>query len=400
MITIRSARKTDVGRVRKNNEDAVFADDERGLYIVCDGMGGHACGEVASRVAVDFVRRRIEENAARIDAVADESAPHAELVEVLTEAVEDASAEVYRQATTGQGLSGMGCTLTLLLTAGSRGAMAHVGDTRLYLCRDGAVEQLSVDHTIAESAVRRGEMTRSAAKDSAYANVLTRVIGQQERVVVETLMLDVLPDDTFLICSDGLSDYVDELAELASHLNRNDVDSIPAALIDLALGRGGSDNASAIVARATASDAEQGRELSRGVRRDITALHAISWLSDLAFSSLLRLLAITEAMTVAAGDELLAEGTLNDSLWVLSAGELKLRPRGGLEVTLVPGDYFGETSLLVARPSDATVRATEESRVLRLSGTNFEDLAKRRPWFGVHVLTRLARRLEQDLARE
>lgn len=181
------------------------------------------------------------------------------------------------------------------LIAGARAAFASVGDTRLYLYRDGASEQLSTDHTMADFLVKQGDMTPTQAR-AKYAHVLTRALGQQEAVKIDTLILDVLPDVTFLLCSDGLSEYLGGLGELTTLLSRADLKILPRRLIDLANERGGADNITSVVVRATATDAEQKAELvlTSDTRKLLDVLRSVDLFRDIPFTGLLRLRNITK----------------------------------------------------------------------------------------------------------
>ncbi|MGK0156122.1 MAG: serine/threonine protein phosphatase PrpC [Neolewinella sp.] len=206
---------TDIGTVRETNEDCLFVSDELGLYLVCAGMGGHAAGEVAAQIATDTVVNTVRKGIAGSETTKGRAANHAELQEMLRRAIQGASLSVCAEAMANPELAGMECTITALQFVAGKAVMAHVGDTRLYLLRDGAVELLSSDHTLAADMKRRGELTPTEAERHKYASVLTRCIGSQDAVQVDSLVLDVGSDDRFLICSDGLSGYVESLSELA-----------------------------------------------------------------------------------------------------------------------------------------------------------------------------------------
>lgn len=227
---------TDKGRKRSGNEDSFATDDALGLYVVSDGMGGHAAGEVASKVSVETV-------VATITAGADGSRS---VVELAESAVAAAALEVHRRAEEDDELAGMGATLSVVLIAGARAALAHVGDSRVYLFRDGAIRQLSTDHTMAEDLVKAGAATREAANRGPLAHVLTRSIGRDPAVAIDAMALDLSPGDRLLMCSDGLADYAGDPQVLEERLGGEAKSSVE-ALIAHANDSGGKDNITVIV---------------------------------------------------------------------------------------------------------------------------------------------------------
>lgn len=213
-MSIESFSQTDVGRQRDHNEDDFVVDLELGLFVLCDGMGGHAAGEVASEIAVNTVRDVISRNRGVIQDFAENESPQgrAKISALIVEAVETACAKVFEAAHADAEKAGMGTTLEMVLVINQIGFMGHVGDSRLYLRRDGEVHQLSEDHSFVREMVRAGQLTEEQAKHSPVGNVITRAVGISQTVKVDTLAFDILPDDILLLCSDGLSDYLEDEA--------------------------------------------------------------------------------------------------------------------------------------------------------------------------------------------
>src|SRR5690606_19523588 len=160
------------------------ADDDIGLYVVSDGMGGHAAGDVASRKAIEVVARHVRDQRELLERVRGGLVSESMLTTVAVAAVTEACRAVFRQAEEAPELSGMGCTLTVLLMGRRRAAMAHVGDSRLYVQRDGYVRQLSVDHSLAQELVRLGIISAMEAEFVPEGNSLTRAVGIKETVIV------------------------------------------------------------------------------------------------------------------------------------------------------------------------------------------------------------------------
>ena len=232
---------TDVGRARKLNEDHYLVDAELGLYLVCDGMGGHAAGDVASRMAAETVRAYLHERRGVLEAVARGERPADEIASLLRHGIQSASAKIHALGEEDASRKGMGTTCTALVVRGGKGVMGHVGDSRLYMARGGQVYQLSEDHTFVQEAIRRGMLTPEQAAESPHKNVVTRAVGPSPSVLVDTLVFDVLPNDTLLLCSDGLHGYVHDPAELVAALRPDDLTRIGQWMIDTANDRGGAD---------------------------------------------------------------------------------------------------------------------------------------------------------------
>lgn len=392
---------TDVGRARSSNEDCLFVSDELGLYLVCDGMGGHAAGEVAAQIATDTVVKAVRKSLAEADATRGHAPSHTELQETLRRAIHGASLAVCAEAMANPEHAGMGCTITALQFTANKAIMAHVGDTRLYLLRDGAAELLSSDHTFAADMVRRGELTPTAARDHKFANALTRCVGSQDAVRVDSLVFDVGPDDRFLICSDGFSGYVESLSELASALAGDDPEAIPDELIQLANDRGGKDNITAIAIVMDASDEEMEQLLAvnQECRQDLEALRGIELFASISFAEALRVLNYSEVQCAAAGDEVVAQEGPHDRLLLVLAGEFALHSDGDTSaVPMSAGDYVGDTALLVPERRPFTLRATDDGRILFLTGERLRELSRRRPWLGVKMMTSIAAKLSKELA--
>ena len=232
---------TDVGLKRDHNEDAYLVDPELNLYAVADGMGGHAGGNQASHLAIDELRMVVEEGDPEGLGRKDEAA-----CALMREAARRAGRRIFRAARDNPELKGMGTTLTSLLFYETRVCMAHVGDSRAYLYRDGRVSQISQDHSWIQEQVRAGLLTESEAKTSRLKHIITRSVGFEEDVQVDTLSMPVLMGDCFLLCSDGLSNYLSD-EELGALMSSTFYAKLPSVLVDLAKDRGGDDNITVVV---------------------------------------------------------------------------------------------------------------------------------------------------------
>lgn len=391
--------RTDVGKKRNHNEDYMLLAPELGLFIVCDGMGGHAAGEVASENAARIVRRVIEEHRGVLDRYDDTGVARDELVRLVDQAITLASREVYQIATSDQGKAGMGTTLTMLLWVRNVGVMGHVGDSRLYMRRSGKLHQLSEDHTYVNEMVRRGMGNIEELKKGPYANVITRAVGIQPSVRADTLIFDVLPGDCFLLCSDGLVKHVESSDELLRMLGNDHLESIPQQLVDIANSRGGTDNISALVLRA---DADQGEETDDRARTTelnlkLDTLKEISLFRHLDMGELCKVLNVVQSHSVDAGEVVVREGEAGDSLYAILDGKFVVRRSDQAVAWLGAGSHFGEMSLFNERPRSATIEAIQPSRVLAMDRDRFNELIRKEPQLGVKLLWAFARVLSLRL---
>jgi protein phosphatase len=253
LANYRSASLTDIGRKRDHNEDSFLVNEDLGLYVVCDGMGGHAGGETASRLSVLTIERELISTRLRADDPFASTAPLPEtpLAGALREAIEGACAAVFKTAKLNPHLQGMGTTCISFLFNGELGLLGHVGDSRAYSLRDGEVTQLSEDHSLVNEQVRAGLLTAEEARHSRLKNIITRSVGFEEDVLVDVIGFQTLPGDRFLLCSDGLANLVDT-AEIGEHLGHFQLDDVPRELIALANERGGDDNITVVAVQRVA----------------------------------------------------------------------------------------------------------------------------------------------------
>ena len=242
---------TDTGRVREHNEDAIGCVPDLGLMVLADGMGGYNAGEVASEIAVKTVRDMATEGANRENR--DEIDPHSGLMRqsiVLRDAIYRANKIIFQTAQSKTDCEGMGTTIVACMFFDNKISIAHVGDSRAYRMRDGNLEQMSLDHSLLQELVDRGFYSEEEAQRSTNRNYVTRALGVEPTVEVEVHEYSVLPDDVYLLCSDGLSDMVeDEDIHLTISTFNASLDVVGKQLIELANDHGGRDNISVMLAQ-------------------------------------------------------------------------------------------------------------------------------------------------------
>jgi serine/threonine protein phosphatase PrpC len=239
--------RSDVGMIRSGNEDNFFAEanERRGVFVVADGMGGHAAGEVASEMAVQIVARHL----LALTSVLDERAS-----ETLAQSMRDANRAIYDRMLAEVDKQGMGTTASVLVLSDNQFLIGQIGDSRIYLLRDGALTQLTKDHSYVQEQVDAGLLTAEQARYHPYSNVITRCVGASETVEADIYAGEMRPGDVFLLASDGLTGMVDDRRLQQMLLARAGPGRIVDALIAEANGRGGLDNITAIVIQVTAVD--------------------------------------------------------------------------------------------------------------------------------------------------
>jgi serine/threonine protein phosphatase PrpC len=248
---IEIAEFTDTGRVREHNEDAVGSNPDIGLMVLADGMGGYNAGEVASGIAVQIVSELAVEGANREER--EDIDPHSGMMRqsiVLRDAVYRANKIIFQTAQSQTHCEGMGTTIVACMFYDNKVSIAHVGDSRAYRLRGDAFEQLTLDHSLLQELVDRGFYSHDEAQRSTNRNYVTRALGVEPTVEVEVHEHDVLPDDIYLLCSDGLPDMVeDEDIHLTISTFNASLDVVGQQLIEMANDHGGRDNVSVMLAQ-------------------------------------------------------------------------------------------------------------------------------------------------------
>lgn len=229
---ILSAFRTDVGKVRANNQDAPIVSEKLRLYGVADGMGGHKGGEVASTSARDDLLRELEGKTPSVAA--------------LSGAIEEVNRQIYHQQEHDDALTGMGTTLSVLWMSDNFVYIGHVGDSRVYLLRDGEFKQMTLDHSLVEQLVREGVLTEEEAQNHPMRNIITRAIGTDESVEVDVVVEERRKGDLWLACSDGLHGLVDD-RQMRDALRQYAPEKAADVLLKAALDAGGRDNVTLVI---------------------------------------------------------------------------------------------------------------------------------------------------------
>jgi serine/threonine protein phosphatase PrpC len=404
---------TDVGRQRKHNEDNYLIDPELRLFVVADGMGGHAAGEVASQIAVHAVSRALRQNrdlieryrTGKTDNVA--QARH-EILALVEHAVQAACMAVYRAGQEDAARRGMGTTTCALLLVGDRGFIAHVGDSRIYLLRQNELHQITEDHSLINELVKRGKIKREEFDASPYAryrNAVTRAVGANESVEVDTLDFELLPGDCFLLCSDGLYFYLDNPV-IAEVLAREELNQTPRDLVGMANAGGGHDNITALVVRILEEASQEEIERVSDLTNRVEVLESLTLFQNLSYKEIIRILNCTEVRRYEPGELIIREGEPGEELYVILGGKVSLHKGNSFLTFLERGAHFGEMALIDSSPlRSATAVAVEPTKMLLLHSKDFYDIVTNEPplatkllWSFLQVLSERLRKTTTELS--
>ncbi|MCG3173901.1 MAG: hypothetical protein GMKNLPBB_02112 [Myxococcota bacterium] len=382
-MQIVAAGHTDVGRKRKHNEDFYFVDNELGLYVVCDGMGGHAAGEIASQKCAQVIHETISKNQAAVKKYVDDPSftNRTQVLKLVERSIEQACAAIYDMARTDPNKKGMGTTVVMMLVMGENAVMAHVGDSRIYLVRQGQVHQLTEDHSLVAEQLKKGMITREEAEHAPYANVITRAVGFQEFVQVDTLHFEMMAGDIYLLCSDGLHGYLDP-AELGQLAGAQTPANLPKVLADIANERGGKDNITAVVLNVGGAPVSS----DINVARKMEVLRRIPLFKHLTYKELMKVLNIVTLRAFGSGEVIIQENTFGDEMFIILAGRVQILKDTRLITTLDRGVHFGEMALIDNAPRSATVRAEQACKTMVIRRGDFYPLLRREPQLAVKLL--------------
>jgi serine/threonine protein phosphatase PrpC len=400
--SLRFYAATDVGKLRDHNEDNFLVDKKLALFVVADGMGGHAAGEVASAIAVRTVHDEIRRDKEMIDdytsgARGASKVTRKDIISLVEHAVQRACSKIHEEALSDPNKRGMGTTLSALLVAGEQGFIAHVGDSRIYLARGDRVQQVTEDHTVFNELIKRGKLTREQIDKVQQKNAITRAVGVYERVEVDTLVLDLIDGDVLILASDGLHGYLESPDELRSSLGLEGGDGVK-ALIDLANGRGGKDNITTVMVKVgdpLARDPAQAKRMA--LRRDVLAHTPL--FSRLSERELLRVMQAVQMREFKDGDVIIREGDKGDELFIMLEGKVRVS-RGDQTLThLGPGEHVGEMALIRSVPRSASVTAVGPAELAAIRRPDFFEILRKEHEVAVKMLWQflgvLADRLDQ-----
>lgn len=375
---------TQKGSSRSINQDSGLIDDELGLYVVCDGMGAHAAGEVASSLACAEIRHFIA------DALKSNDEPSKATIE---QAFLTACKKIFEYGELSQAARGMGTTATAVLVRGDTCWLGHVGDSRAYLIRGGMMNQLTKDHTFVAELVEQGVFTPEQAARSPLGHILTRALGTEPAVVVDSLRVELLPGDRILLCSDGV------FSGVSAAKNRVD---------DLSEGYKPGELAPLVVHEALLADSDDdltaleivvhlfdSAEREAHIHLTYETLSKMYLFEELRFSELAQIIEYMKIRTVPAGETIINRGDVGREMYIILEGLFKAEEYGLSLVDLLPGNHFGELSLLSGRPRATDIRAMRDGILLELSYEDFRRIVEKESVIGMKLYRALAVELSE-----
>jgi serine/threonine protein phosphatase PrpC len=401
-MQLASWARSETGPHRQNNEDAILSEPQTGLFILADGVGGGAAGEVASQLAVSTIRSSLR----RVPAAPDGStgpmvALHRDhIMKSLRDGMAAAAEAVWRTGQERPECRGMSTTAIALQFIGDHAIATHVGDSRLYLVRDSKVYQLTEDHTLVAQLVAMGTLTAESAKTFPHRNVLAKAIGMTPTVEPDVIHVEAIRGDRFVLCSDGVSDALapERIRDIAAaNKPREAVDLLIAAAIE----GGSKDNCSAIVVEVQGEQQRPSRRLATQER--IHALSRVSLFRGLSVPQIVRVLRIVEEINLPDGEYICHAGEAGKELFIIAGGKVAVMSGGAQVATLEAGEHFGEMAIFGRGVRTATVRADGPVRLLALAQEPFYRLVAEEPHLGIQLLYRVVQLLAdrlQDRSRE
>ena len=391
---------SDRGRNRQNNEDYFVIEQSLGLFILCDGVGGHNSGEVASAVCAKTVLDVMQREREKIEKYHENPSPELrkQLTQLIYAALQEANEAVTALSVQGLPTEGLATTAEVLLILPNYALLGHVGDSRTYISRAGTVYQLSMDHKFAVEMVKNGTWDQAMAAQSPFANTLTRAVGAQEVVQPDILEIEITADDLFVMCTDGFSDYFDtqEIQRLISGAGPKATPAeLPKVLIDAANQKGGKDNITALVAKITERQANSVKPIDVVLKQE--SLGKVPLFCYLSFAEITKILAIASVKSLKKGEILFKENDPATEMFVIVSGTAQVRKGSELLTELQHGASIGEMAILDQSLRSATITAREDAVLLVIPRAALMRLLQQDHGIAVKFLWAMSQELDRRL---
>ncbi|MBI1375493.1 MAG: cyclic nucleotide-binding domain-containing protein [Phycisphaera sp.] len=388
--------KSDTGLKRTTNQDALLIDQKLGLYIVCDGVGGRAAGQHASNSAGLIVQSFLQNNENVLKAYRDHPAPETQrmVTRLVEAAITDANNAIYSESRNNPQRAGMATTIVMLLVLGDRAVIAHVGDSRCYLMRHKELFLMTEDHSHLVEQLVQGRITRKQAEASSAGSLITRAIGFRPYVVPEVLAIELMSGDRFLLCSDGLTSYMDP-ATMADYLKVPASKGLIKSLIKFAYAKGGGDNVTVLVA-----EMESGNMAADiNVNRKHSALRRSRLFEHVRYTEFVKLMAMFPVEDYPSNHAILTEGRDNDKLYAMVNGHVEVRKDNKMIAEFGPGSFFGEAGAINPGPASASVITTQPTQAMVIGRDRLLALTRSDPRTAVKMMWSMSSTLTQRLLR-
>ncbi|MGM0555043.1 MAG: protein phosphatase 2C domain-containing protein [Myxococcota bacterium] len=374
---------TDPGQIRDHNEDNYLVDKRLKLFVVCDGMGGHAAGEVASALTVKTTREVVASSPGIIeDLEHDPDNPHHRqaVLSLLEHAVEQACALVFSAAEGDSERGGMGTTCSMMLVSAGYGFIAHVGDSRIYRLREGEPQQLTEDHSLLNEMIRQGRAQQGDSIPNQHA--VTRAVGVRATVEVDTMDFEVRPEDRFIMCSDGLCGYFEEDDTIVELMTQGDAKGVADRCIDFANDAGGKDNITVIALEV----GEGGQAEAVEVRDVLDILGGTEIFENLSYRELVELASLGRTIELQPDTTVVEKGEMVGDLIMIQSGSLAVENDGRNVAIVEPGACVGELALVGEYPAAASYIAVEPTDLFVIPREKLLAAFRRKERLGSRVL--------------
>lgn len=402
-LSLNAWGKSDVGNVRENNEDSYLVDAERGVFVVADGVGGRKHGEVASRMVAEATR----EAAGDLEAAASGIAGPRELddrervLELVRRHLEEVNTGLYEHESNSDVEQGMATTADMLVVSKTAAYVGHVGDSRVYLLRDDQIFRVTEDHTYAEQlrADSRADVRQMAEQNEKFEHMLTRSMGARPHVEVDALYLDVQPGDRFLLCTDGLTNYM-SAQEILGFAQKEWGQALIDTLVEEAKQRGGRDNITVVIVGVEDDSLAEPRRHTQTIDtlRQVDFLEQLSLFKGLDARELIKVLRTVYERSCEAGEVILRQGEESKALYLIVEGEVALTVDGTEITRLTAGQHFGELALLDEEGRRAaTATSVGDTLFLIIAADRFQRLTSQELEIGNKLLRNLLRQAADQL---
>ena len=384
---------TDTGQVRDHNEDNFLVDQNLQLFVVCDGMGGHAAGEVASAICVRTVREVVAAEQALLEEVTDnpgEGVQQERVEQLMRRAVTAANGRIFQMAQEDSTRHGMGTTCVAQLIVGHRLFVGHVGDSRIYRIRNGDVEQVTDDHSLLNEMKRQGQVPEEMTEgEFPHNNAVTRAVGVRAAVKVDAFHVEIEAGDRLVMCSDGLSEYLEGGEETLSLMSQGNPEEVSRKCIEFANQSGGKDNITVIVVDCDppVQTVSEGTAVER--TDVIKILEKTDYFRYLKPSELEIVRRSSQRLEVRADEDIIADGQDNQSLFLILRGSVSLQLDREQVSVLTTGEHFGEMALIDAQDEqdeNMVVKSLEPSVLLAIGRDQFLQLIREEPGLAIKLL--------------
>lgn len=406
---LRAWAHTDQGKTRSHNEDSHHCDPDLGLFVVCDGLGGHAAGEVASALAVQHIVAQLTGCQPIEDFEADVAGTEQRkaVLDCIERALKFANTEVHTRACTEGRPRGMATTASVVVALGNRAFVGHVGDSRVYLVREGHSRQITHDHTIMGELLRRQhDIPLETIQQMPNRDSLTRAVGLAPELSVDTYEIELLPRDRLVACSDGLHRYLQGHEQhLVTLLDHGPMEQAAALMSVFANQQGGEDNVTSVIVEVNATALRTGMmdSLQQQWRSALDSVAGVRLFEHLEEQEVFTLLSMTEEVLFPKGSDIVVQGQPGDCMYLLIEGQVDVVVNGAVVRLLTAGTHFGEMALMSSFPRTATIRARTRVKARRLHRDPLYELlgrdlalCNRILWNMVQALTQRLQAVSQD----